>query len=95
MRSPIINIDNARNIVDAMKSTFDSHDFLTMFILSYTVEYLALLRRYHSVNSAHEQIGRYLINYSGELGIRKIGEIESENIFGNLNKCGLWEKRQH
>ena len=94
MRNPIIDIATSERVIAVMKPTFDSHDFLTVYILTDTLGYLELLRRYHSVEIAHEQIGRYLIDHSEELGIRKIGEIESENIFGNITHCGLWERRQ-
>lgn len=90
---PLINIEVAKNVIATMKPTFDSHDFLTLFILTHTMEYLVLLRRYHSVETTHTQVGKFLLDKSDELYIRKIGESESENIFGNITPCGLWERR--
>jgi hypothetical protein len=90
---PIINIDTAGRIIAVLKPTFDSHDFITLFILINTVEYLELLKRYHSVETAHQQVGQFLINNAIQLGIRKVGVVESENVFGNITQCALWERR--
>lgn len=90
---PIINIDTAGRIIAVLKPAFDSHDFITLFIINNTVEYLALLRRYHSVETTHQQIGQFLLENAGQLHIIKVGGVESENIFGNITQCGLWERR--
>lgn len=75
-----------------MKKEFDTHELIIVFILSNTLSYLSLLRQYGSVETANQQIGRLLIDKASELGITKIGETQSENIFGNINTCALWRR---
>ena len=89
---PIINIDVAKTIIATMKPEFDSHDFLTIYIVTNITSYLMLLKRFGSVETTHQQIGQYLLNNSTSLGISKQGETESENIFGKINTCGLWKR---
>lgn len=91
---PLINIESARRIIESLKSSFDSHDFIMTLALSDTVTYLGLLRRFHRVITTNQKIGDYLLKYSEDLDIYKIGEINSENLLGNPSKCGLWEKKQ-
>lgn len=89
---PIINIDAAKTVIATMKSEFDSHDFLLIYITTNVTSYLGLLKRYRDVEIAHEQIGKFLQNNATKLGISKMGEVSSENIFGKTNTCGLWKK---
>jgi len=88
----LINIDLAKRIIDALKSSFDSHDFIMALVLSDTITYLGIVRQSHSIISANQKIGAFLLNNSKKLGISKQGEIESENILGKTNPCAFWIK---
>lgn len=90
---PIINIETAKTVIATMKTEFDSHDFLTVYIITNITSYLGLLKRFGSVETAHQQIGLFLLNNAKSLGISKKVEVESENIFGNITSCGLWERK--
>lgn len=92
MKENILNISNVHNVIRVMKKEFDTHELIIVFILSNTLSYLCLLRQYGSVETANQQIGRLLIDKASELGITKIGETQSENIFGNINTCALWKR---
>lgn len=92
MKENILNISNVDNVIRVMKKEFDTHELIIVFILSNTLSYLSLLRQYGSVETANQQIGRLLIDKASELGITKIGETQSENIFGNINTCALWKR---
>lgn len=91
--SQITYFATAQKIISALKYEFDSHDFLMTFILIDTLSYLGLLKRCGSVEIAHQQIGQFLSNHSTKLKIEKVGDIDSENIFGKINKCALWRKQ--
>ncbi|MCQ2275250.1 MAG: hypothetical protein MJZ86_10705 [Bacteroidales bacterium] len=83
-----------RTIIGIMKSTFDSHDFINAFALTYPASYLGMLRMYHEVKYADSQIGLFLGKNQNSLSIAKVGEQESENILGNITPCALWRKIQ-
>lgn len=88
-----MEISEARTIVGIMKSTFDSHDFINAFALTYPASYLGMLRKYHEVKIADSQIALFLSGNQNSLSIANVGEQESENIFGNLTLCALWRKQ--
>lgn len=89
---PVINLETAEHVIGTLKSDFDSHDFLLVYILSDTISYLTLLKRYGSVETTHQQVGQFLLSYASTLGIEKVGEVESENIFGKTNTCASWRR---
>ena len=89
---PLISIETAKAVIEAMKPEFDSHDFLTIYIVTNIVSYLGLLKRYGSVEQAHIQVGLFLLNYADDLNISKQGENESENIFGKISSFGLCKR---
>ena len=91
----MINIESASRVVDALKPSFGSHDFIMAFVLSETITYLGFVRQSHSIISANQKIGVFLLNNAEELGIQKQGEVESENILGKISKCALWIKEQN
>lgn len=88
----ILCIKDAYSVISVLKPQFDSHDFITIYILTFTTHYLELLKKYKSVETTHQQIGQFLQQHSDDLNISKQGEIESENILGNYNVCTLWKK---
>ena len=90
----MVTIDEAREVIKQMPNVFDSHDFLRQYTLAYTWPYLVLLKETKDVTNLHMRVGLFLKQNDDELFIRKIDEVETENIFGNPSRCALWEKTE-
>lgn len=81
-----------KEVVDCLNSRFSSHEFIRKFLEKNHKEYAARLKKQDSVALANAEIANYLRNNASELGIKKVGDIESMNILGHLSICALWEK---
>lgn len=79
------------NRIRECHSTFDSHLFIREIIKTEPVLYGELLIKHGTVNTAHSEISRFLGNHAKELGIARIGDIESETILGYKESCANWE----
>ena len=92
--SPIMNINEAQQIVDLMQNRFDSHDFICEYINHFPRSYGQLLVDNNNVNTTHGKIALFLRTNSADLRITKIEDdnYQSYNIFGNLVHCAKWEK---
>ena len=88
-----MNIQQCTTVIGNLQNDFDSHDFILKFLEKYPVEYGKLLIKYKNVNTAHAEIGRFLLDKDNKLEIEKAGEHDSPNIFRNLSPCALWQKK--
>ncbi|MBR6929846.1 MAG: hypothetical protein IKH61_06415 [Bacteroidales bacterium] len=88
----MITKSEANAVVEQMPSKFNSHQFITRYILCYTWSYLSILKEYKDVEIAHREIGKFLKKNDTKLGIKKTGLEPSENIFGNIDNIASWEK---
>jgi len=92
-----MNIQQCTTVIGNLQNDFDSHDFILKFLEKYPVEYGKLLIKYKNVNTAHAEIGRFLLDnseqYLNHLKIEYKGEHESLNIFGNMSPCAKWHKK--
>lgn len=89
------NIDAVRAVIDEMDDEFDSHDFIKNFSREIELDYVYLLATAGTATpfqTVHSQIGMFLINNENNLNIRNVERVNSENIFGNVTPCALWEK---
>lgn len=77
-------------IIDMMKKDFDSHDFIKEFIWQQPAMYGEMLMMYNNVTTVHSLIGRFLLDHASSLEIRKIGENESDDLFGHPTPCAQW-----
>lgn len=88
-----MNRQSVMTVIDLMPKEFDSHDFILKFLEKYPAEYGKLLIKHSSVNTAHAEIGNFLLNNSENLNIEYKGEHESLNIFRNMSPCAKWHKK--
>lgn len=88
----VILREQAEQVIAAMDSTFDSHQFIVEFILRYPQVYLDILRIYHYTGKAHGAIAACLQEDSKALHIERQGKVRSANIFGRNTLCELWRK---
>jgi hypothetical protein len=81
-------------IVAAMpKDTFNSHEFILMLAHKHQQEYIEALYPYREANpfqKLHKAIAQRLGN--SEL-VNNLGEVNSEDIFGNKQTATQWQKR--
>ena len=80
------------SIINQLPRPFDSHAFIKKFSKEFQVEYVQYLAQYDKdpFENVHSQIGRFLSDKHIELGIKSIGRITSENIFGILSENENW-----
>lgn len=87
-----MNIQQCTTVIGNLQNDFDSHDFILKFLEKYPAEYGKLLIKHSSVNTAHAEIGDFLLKNSGNLNIEYKGKHESLNIFRNMSPCAQWNK---
>lgn len=91
-----MNIVQCNTVIKDLKDDFDSHDFIRKFMEKFPAEYGELLKTHNNVNTAHAEIGRYLLenscDYSEKLEIKQIGVVDSLNVFLNMTPNALWHK---
>lgn len=88
-----MNVNIVNEIINQIRechSTFDSHLFIREMIKIQPVLYGELLIRHGNVNIAHSEISRFLGNHSKELGIVRIGDVDSETILSSMERCANW-----
>lgn len=88
-----MNRQSVMTVIGLMPKEFDSHDFILKFLEIFPAEYGELLIHHKTVNDAHAEIGRFLLDKDNKLEIEKAGEHDSPNIFRNLSPCALWQKK--
>lgn len=89
------NIDAVRAVIDEMDDKFDSHDFIKKFSREIELDYVYLLATAGTMTPFHDvhlKIGKFLSSNQNILGISNVERVNSENIFGNVTECALWEK---
>lgn len=81
-------------LVDSFTSEFDTHDFIRRLAHRHQRDYIAALVAFqdqaHPFNVLHGQIG-WLLGQHPEL-VSKVGERDSEDIFGQRNSAVVWRK---
>ena len=87
-----MNRQSVMTVIGLMPKEFDSHDFILKFLEKFPAEYGELLINHKTVNDAHAEIGRFLLDKDNKLEIEKTGEHESLNIFRNISPCAQWNK---
>ncbi len=88
-----MSINEAKEVIKLLPNEFDSHDFFQQYVLCYTWSYLLLLKDAKSVKQLHMGIGDFLKDNAAILSIEKVDERRTINIFGNMIKCALWNKK--
>lgn len=91
----MIAIADVVNVIEKMPAAFDSHQFISGFIQMCPRSYGQLLVAHNNVTLAHAEIANFLRNNSVALKIKKTGESETDDIFGNTAKCALWTKNSN
>lgn len=86
--------NEARRIIALLPKEFKSHQFYTMYTMSYPLSYLDWLKEYSDVKMAHIQISNALLRLSkeGKLAIKHNDDISGRNIFGNDNTIAQWTR---
>lgn len=87
-----ISFEEVDHLIRLMNDTFDSHTFICEYIYRFPSSYGGLLIKHNNVTTAHAEIANFLRNKSIELNIRKVGDSESADIFGNNVPCAKWSK---
>lgn len=84
--------NEARRIIALLPKEFKSHQFYTMYTMSYPLSYLDWLKEYSDVKMAHIQISNALLRLSkeGKLAIKHNDDVSGRNIFGNDNTIAQW-----
>lgn len=89
-------LSKAKEVINNLNESFDSHEFIQKFIAMYEKEYVELLYGYKDktniFQSFHSQIGFSLGNLCENLGIEKDGRGLSSNIKGNESDNQKWRK---
>jgi glutathione peroxidase-family protein len=90
------NLEEIKDIIKKMPNdTFDSHEFIKIFVKKFEPQYVTLLALYKKnphriVNS---QIALNLVKHMDYLEIEKNGKVISETVFGLNNRNELWNKK--
>ena len=81
-------------IIELMPSTFDSHAFIIKLAHRHQRLYVRALNDYANndrpFQTVHGEISKRLHKFSHL--VHKVGETQSEDIFGQVNSAALWEK---
>ena len=88
----VLPLDQAKQVLDQMSNTFDSHEFIIRFIIMFPAKYIDLLAKYKATGKAHGAIAAFLQENSDSLEIQHQGKIRSENIYGRDTLCEKWKK---
>lgn len=96
LKTIMINIEQAREVIENLENSFSSHDFIQKFKATKGGAYLNdILRDSPSdIHKEHAAIGRFLSTYMDRLKIKKNGRTLSENVFGRMNEVQLWKKKE-
>ena len=82
------------DLITLMPAEFDSHEFILALAHSQQRDYVLALANYADRDKpfmiVHGEIARRLQNYTDRL--RKVGEHDSQDIFGQLNSAVVWQK---
>lgn len=91
---------NAESIIEGLKETFDSHDFIRELIKKdergYVEELNQCIDSHNGIfRNVHSQIGQYLSEESknGNLNIESTGRIKSDNIKDYQSENEGWRKK--
>lgn len=83
-------------IINSMRDTFSSHDFIEKFSQKFEPNYIEMLVKYkdsgHAFQTVHSMIAKYLSLHMKELGIVKSPKDGSENVFGSTDIIQWWNK---
>jgi len=101
MNQTIFNsiFDHYPEAIQEMKDALTSHEFILHLARGYQGEYIELLYQYrHSPNSQHPTpfkivhgfLAKHLNSYPTL--VTHIGDVDSEDIFTNENRCANWRK---
>ena len=88
----VINQTNATAVIDKLGKHFDSHAFIRKFMEMCPEEYGKMLQKHRSVTSAHGEISNFLRENAKNLGIKRMGNIKSLNVYLNLSSNAMWSK---
>ena len=93
MKMNIIAINDI--ISEKLKSEFNSHEFIEKFSKEFEPDYIKFLCNYckrGAFQTVHSQIAIFLSDNSTKLNIEKTKQVESLNIFGDIDKIQGWKK---
>ena len=88
-----MNKKQVEKTIESLSDFFDSHAFIRKYMKKYPKSYGVFISQYKTLNAAHAQIGKFLLENAPELKIEYIGEIESLNVLVNPVKNALWKKQ--
>lgn len=89
------NLEAIKDIIKKMPNdTFDSHEFIKVFVKKFEPQYVTLLALYkkNPYRIVNSQIALNLAKNLAYLEIEKNGKILSDTIFGLNNPNELWKK---
>jgi hypothetical protein len=87
-----MNIQEIKEIVDALEKEFDSHAFIRKYMEKFPQSYGELLMKHGNVTTAHAEISNCLRNNTTSLGIKKNGSVRSLDVFLKMTSNALWSK---
>jgi hypothetical protein len=85
-------------IINSMKETFSSHDFIEKFSQKFESDYIEMLVSYRDKNkgkafqTVHSMIAKYLSLNMDIFHITKSERDSSENVFGSKDYVQWWNK---
>lgn len=82
------------SIIQGLPKEFDSHDFIKRFARRFETDYIDFLSQYQTepFKTVHAQIAKFLSENDNQLKIQSIGQIHSENVFGDKTINENWMK---
>jgi len=89
------NLNAIKNcIISDMPNKFDSHEFIRRFAKMYENQYVSFLSAYKKNHhrKVHAQIALGLVENMENLYIKKVGKVESKNVFGISTENQEWIK---
>lgn len=89
-----IYLDPIKECIGFMRDSFDSHDLIHLFAHFHPELYLALVRNYGTIQQAHSQFAIFVSRNGKVLGVKKVRDGESANLYNEKSKCATWEKEE-
>lgn len=89
-----LDVNEVKLVIDRMRDKFDAHDFIRIFAMTHPQEYWQCLLECNDIRDAHSQIAEFLSRHASELGITKLPDVISANIYNKPTKCSSWKRNK-
>ncbi len=89
-----LNVEDFKVCVALSNNEFDSHDFIKIYAGIYAAKYVAMLRLCGGdFTIVDRDMANFLKSNAATLDIIRLsGDVESENIIGNISPNATWKK---